>query len=225
MDIANFLKITHDKFKKPFCLSIFQSIVRIQNKNNNVSYYTISDLEQDCILYFLKNDRYKKIRNEHGVRISIERYLKDIYKRKSKHHTRTDSYYENFEFIPKEERELLEEKELYNTEMMKIHSVLYHGISAKKLNLNIIKDGKFNNILRIKSYLYLLSKIYDIKNDKILHDIYLYFVEGDKKIKIDKSFYTKRNNGYYTRVDWRVVKYIKDIYIKEVHKIFEKHKL
>ncbi|MFA6709656.1 MAG: hypothetical protein WCR79_08200 [Fusobacterium sp.] len=230
MEINLFLETVKRKFKDSFCRGICDGIIKMQNKKEIISnkgvcsnFQTIDDFEQDCVLYFLTNERYKKINNENGVRISIEGYLKNRYRLAT---PKPKDYYNKMMYLDDSEIDVLMRCG-YDETYIKLHSVIYHNIGFRQLNLGnyFLKEGKINRLKRIQVLLLLLNKIEDITSDIKTFELYLYFIENKKNIKLNAKFYSKRNNGYLLKNDYSIINYLRDRYKEEVNNFFERNKL
>ncbi|MGL5189782.1 MAG: hypothetical protein ACRC7S_09055, partial [Cetobacterium sp.] len=152
-----FLNTLDIKFSEHYTIGICGSIIK-SYANRNMS-YSIEDIKQDCIIYYLEKDRYTKIRNTNGARIAIEFYLKMVY-RNVVGQGKKQEYYDRNSFIPRDELEVLLGFG-YNDVELKLHGYFYRNIECKRLNLHsvLMKNGKVNHIKVVQSLITLLSKV------------------------------------------------------------------
>lgn len=218
MDINVFLEILNKKLQEPYTRGICESIIKIYNNKN--SSYSIDDIQQDIIIYFLTKDKLNKLINENGVRIAIEFYLINVYKKlkgvsKAKH-------YDSLLFLKDFEIEKLKKLGFQKKHLL-LHAYLYFNAKIRKLNLNsiLIKNNKVNYFMMINESLESLSLLCDINKYEDIKNIYHYFKDNtlkrySKSYLIPDRFWDLKNDGNRRRVDYRILQYIKEIYRKEV---------
>lgn len=219
ISVDKFLEILDMKFDESYTIGICKSI-SLAYMNENIS-YSLDDLKQDCILHFLENDRYKKIKKENGVRISIEMYLKYEYRRVKKSYRRKVSYYDENLFIPEEQLKVLDEIGYTKTDL-KLHGYFYHNINMKKLNLCglLMKNNRKNMILVNANMIRLLSLVCDINDDENIIAINNYMVTRVGK-NVPSMFIGTGVTTNKTYIDKdKILKYLKNKYIERMEEIF-----
>lgn len=215
MDVNNFLEVLELKFQTTYVINLCKSIIRlIEEKHNTI--YSIEDIKQDVILYFLTNERYKKFRMDSGARISIEVRLKEIYRTK-KGYKKPNTYYKELLFMSKNEIETLRDIGYSDTDI-RLHAYFYyHRISLKRLNLHslLMKNNSINIKLKIGAIMRLLAIIYKIEDDDVLVGINN-FICYNKRTFLDERFLGIGSTGNI-HIDYnKILQYIKTIYLSEV---------
>lgn len=214
MDVNNFLEVLEKKFETTYAINLCKSIIRLIETRHNII-YSIDDIKQDVILYFLTNERYLKFRNDNGVRISIEVRLKEIYRSK-KGYRKPNAYYQELLFMSKDEIETLSDCG-YSDIDLKLHAYFYHRIALKRLNLHsiLMKNNSINRKMKIGAIMRLLSNIYQIEQDDILIGINN-FLYHNKRVFLDSRF-TGVGSTNNIHIDYnKILQYIKDIYVAKV---------
>lgn len=217
------MEILDNKLQEPYTRGICNSIIKIYNSKN--CSYSIDDIKQDIIVYFITKDKLNKLRNNNGIKIAIEFYLIDVYRKlrgfsKSKH-------YDNLLFLKDDEIEKFK-KIGFQKKHLLLHAYLYFNAKIRRLNLNsiLIKNNKVNYVMVINEALESLSLVCDINKYDDIKNIYDYFKNNtlkkySKSYLIPDRFWDLKNDGSRRRVDYRIVQYIKEIYKKEVDILFE----
>lgn len=222
MIIDDFLPILDEKLGEIYTYKLCNSIIRLYETKNNIV-YSIDDIKQDLILYFIEKDKISKIINKNGARISIEFYLKTQYK-KIKGYTK-EKYYNDLLFLTPEQVVILK-KIGFNKKYLLLHAYLYFNAQIKKLNLSeFLKGNQRNYYAILNDVLDMMYLICDLNKYENLNNIYKYFKDNtlnkNDKIKlIPDMFWDAKNDGTKRRVDYRILKYIKEIYRKEVDILF-----
>lgn len=218
MLIDDFLQIIDKNFNDSYVQGICRSIIKIYN-NQSMS-YSIEDLKQDSIIYFITTKKYEKIQNINGARKSIINHLRDIY-RKKKGSKKSEFYYKNFEFMPDEHYNKIK-KCNFTQQDMQLHSFFYFDRPIKNLGIDYIltKNNNINIIKKIECLMDLLKKISDINIDNKIIGISKYLETRHRKC-LDVDFIrisTKR-----TYIDYKkIYKYLKQKYITGVDEILLK---
>lgn len=206
-----------------YTIGLCNTIITAYHYHN--SSYSIEDIKQDIITNFLAKDKLSKLRSKNGIKIAIEFYLIDIYRKLYKNKRKAD-HYDALLFLNEDEINTLKELGFQKKHLL-LHAYLYCNAKIKKLNLNsiLMKNNKRNYTMIVNETLESLNLLCDINKYDELKNIYLYFKDSTVK-KYSKSslvpdrFWDLKNDGSRRRVDYRILQYLREIYRKEVDLLF-----
>lgn len=217
MIIDDFLNILDIKFNEPYTKSLCNSIVKVYN-NNNLS-YSIDDIKQDIIVYFLCDNRLDKIKNKNGARKSIENQLKNIYVAK-RGNKKSQYYYDNFEFLDYRHKQKLMSLG-FNTCDLKLHSFFYCNMYSKNMQIThlLYKNNSIDTIKKIEHLMHLLGKIIDIDKYEELNNIKKYLSERKSEYLSQEFILVSKKRKYINYK--KISQYLKNLYVEEVDKILK----